>query len=257
MKQTPLTNMENRWVLSTKEAFDALVGMGYTSYSNGEYSTKTKILLIDEKRIHRYSSEIHFKSDNRVKQAYYHNDHFYDQPYEEFIITDEKVPFPELEDIEWAMVEAPEWMLDTSFRFGGGFVFAGVHHIYMNNTRDDDNDDDDKMFVRLNKSEYSVIKALHENSKDFKVSFKLKEKINRKLHENRPLALAIGRGLLEGIIISDIIFFNLGAVKINNVGKLVFHNGDYWDDYFTLPDDYIIPEQVLQWMKEYQEQGIK
>jgi len=77
------------------------------------------------------------------------------------------------------------------------------------------------------------------------------------LHVNRPLALAIGRCLLEGIIISDSIFFNLGTVKVNNVGELVFHNGDYWDAHFTLPDDYIIPDQALQWMKEYQEQGIK
>jgi len=82
-------------------------------------------------------------------------------------------------------------------------------------------------------------------------------KINRKLHENRPLALAIGRGLLEGLIISDSIFIRLGAVKVNNVGKLLFHNVDYWKEECTLPDDYIIPEKVLQWMKEYQEQGIK
>jgi len=242
MKQTPLTNMENRWVHSTKEAFDALVEMGYALYA---------CKYLGYKKLEVASNGIIFQVGaitSTSKQAYYHNDHFYDQPYEEFTITDEKVPFPELEDIEWVMVEAPEWMLDTSFRFGGGFVFAGVHHIYMNNTKDDD----DKMFVRLNKSEYSVIKALHENSKDFKVSFKLKEKINRNLHENRPLALAIGRLIDEkGAPIKVLHDGETKNLYIVSVTGNRFKVGGSTELDCTIPDDYIIPEQVLQWMKEY------
>jgi len=252
MNQTPLTDMENRWVHSTKEAFDALVAMGYALYA---------CKYLGYKKLEVASNGIIFQVGaitSTSKQAYYHNGNFYDQPYKEFTITEEKVPFPELEDIEWTMVEAPEWMLDTSFRFGGGFVFAGVHHIYMNNTKDDD---DDKMFVRLNKSEYSIIKALHENSKDFKVTWKLKEKIDRRLHENRPLALAIGKWQVENNRGIPIIEKTKGISEIFAV-----YNGrnfctgacsTEWIIEATLPDDYIIPDQVLQWMKEYKEQGIK
>jgi len=91
MKQTPLTNMENRWVHSTKEAFDALVKMGYVQMS--PYDKKMEILEVyssdngisDPYNTCQLSSSeyISYKS----KQAYYHNGHFYDQPYEEFIIT--------------------------------------------------------------------------------------------------------------------------------------------------------------------------
>jgi len=234
MKQTPLTSMEDRWVHSTKEAFDALVEMGYEPYTDKYLGYKELGVVLDG--IIFQGGPMYLTS----KQAYYHNGNFYDQPYEEFTITEEKVPFPELEDIEWIMVKSSDInVFKTTFlneslkEMINGFML--VDKEYEGSTISSLNYDDLKVLISIGVD----------------VEYKLKEKINRKLHENRPLALAIGRGLLEGIIISDSIFFNLGAVKINNVGKLVFHNGDYWDDYFTLPDDYIIPEQVLQWMKEY------
>jgi len=133
MKQTPLTNMENRWVHSTKEAFDALVAMGYTIHPKIDsfYDLEDE-LIIEKKYIDSFIGK-GAAERNGFKQAYYHNGHFYDQPYEEnkenkmsqiekeflaeecgedesrvynsfpeeeFTITEEKVPFPELEDIE-------------------------------------------------------------------------------------------------------------------------------------------------------------
>jgi len=103
MNQTPLTNMEGRWVHSTKEAFDALVEMGYAIYA---------YKYLGYKKLEVASNGIVFQVGDitsTYKQSYYHNGHFYDQPYEELTITEEKVPFPEFEDIEWVMVEAPEW----------------------------------------------------------------------------------------------------------------------------------------------------
>jgi len=105
---------------------------------------------------------------------------------------------------------------------------------------------------------------LHENSKDFKVTWKLKEKINRKLHENRALAMAIGRGLFEGkvkpILVDTVMgnknTFLLGIEDIKS-SAAPFHTKSGYHCSVSLPDDYIIPDKVLQWMKEYQKQGIK
>jgi len=100
MNQTPLTNMEGRWLHSTKEAFDALVAMGYVQSVQLGYLDKTKCILVHNSNIHTFSMDVSNSLHYPTKQAYFHNGHFYDQPYEEFTITDEKVPFPELEDIE-------------------------------------------------------------------------------------------------------------------------------------------------------------
>jgi len=228
----PLTNMENRWVHSTKEAFDALVAMGYAPYTD-KYLGYEKLEVANNGIIFQGSVV-----DSTSKQAYYHNGHFYDQPYEEFTITEEKVPFPELEDIEWVRVEAPEWYgKNVPWIFS---IDANVRY----------------QFNELHEDDFGVFKTLHENSKDFKVTWKLKEKINRKLHENRPLALAIGRWLDEEdetIKIQDERYL----VMISTTCTKFITNKDGWGkrtyNECTIPDNYIIPDQVLQWMKEYQE----
>jgi len=250
MKQIPLTNMEDRWVHSTKEAFDALVAMGYTIHPEiNSFDDLHDELIIKKQYIDSYTLEGGAER-NGFKQAYYHNGNFYDQPYEEFTITEEKVPFPELNDIEWAMVDNPEWhwSYDLFMKDGMAIGLSGKHSF---------NGDDAER-------RYSNIKLIHENSKDFKVTWKLKEKINRKLHENRPLALAIGKVLDESrtacIDLADGTFLQY----VSSTGEyfMVYSgagtNVELYDvSACTLPDDYIIPEQVLQWMKEYQEQGIK
>jgi len=232
--KTPLTNMEDRWVHSTKEAFDALVAMGYEPLTTTYHIEGNHFLEVinnnkGEPIIYQLSMDVH--PEPYSKQAYYHKGRFYDQPYEEFTITDEKVPFPELEDIEWVKVDAPEWW---PYDWKSGKV-----HL-------------------MTESFYNLAKLFNENSNEFKVSFKLKEKINRKLHENRPLALAIGKVLDESrtacIDLSDGTFIQY----VSSTGEyfMVYSgsgtNVELYDvSACTLPDDYIIPDQVLQWMKEY------
>jgi len=238
MKQTPLTNMKGRWVHSTKEAFDALVEMGYEPYTDKYLGYKELEVVLDG--IIFQGGPVNLTS----KQAYYHNGNFYDHPYEEFTITEEKVPFPELEDIEWVMVES------HIARKMGSYLSVKLWDML-----------DTEMPIKvLCNEEIELFKTLYENSKDFKVSFKLKEKINRKLHENRPLAMAVGRWLYEagygnGIKIDETTFL----ARCSTTGKYFRFEAldDYVSNICTLPDDYIIPDQVLQWMKEYQEQGIK
>jgi len=101
-----------------------------------------------------------------------------------------------------------------------------------------------------------IAKRFYENSKDFKVTWKLKEKINRKLHENRALALAIGYWLVnhDWIKVDQGYLYAVCGLGVSKKPFKVWY-GEYWADECTLPDDYIIPDQVLQWMKEYQEQG--
>jgi len=106
---------------------------------------------------------------------------------------------------------------------------------------------------------YYLLESLYENSKDFKVTWKLKPKIDRRLHKNRPLALAIGRWLDEqGTEIRLDKYTDFTAVSAS--GKYFFlcnfKNGEQLSmlTSMILPDDYIIPEKVLQWMKEYREQ---
>jgi len=253
MKQTPLTNMEDRWVHSTKEAFDSLVEMGYEPFEPYYKISESECLKIwncDETEVAIYTGIIDSTYSKGLKQAYYHNGHFYDHPYEEFTITEEKVPFPELEDIEWVMVEAPEWAQVDKFtgikRISSGVEFNNKYNLNKESRE------------WLDCTLIPTVKILYENSKDFKVTWKLKEKINRKLHENRTLALAIGRWLLEGGEGIHLGFGFLWAVQGTNKSLFFVTSGPFKNQKeCTLPDDYIIPDQVLQWMKEYQEQGIK
>jgi len=232
MKQTPLTNMEGRWVHSTKDAFDALVEMGYKIHPEiNSFDDLHDELIIKKQYIDSFILEGGAER-NGFKQAYYHKGHFYDEPYEEFTITEEKVPFPELEDIE--IFTGPEWWIDT---------------LKLINYSSYDS--------RLNSYESS--KKAYENG--VPVTWNLKEKINRKLHENIPLALAIGRLMVETAIVIKCDYGYLNAVAVFKNGKtsFIFSTNGTLDrtEICTLPDDYIIPDQVLQWMKEYQEQGIK
>jgi len=204
MKQTPLTNMENRWILATKEAFDALVAMGYALYA---------CKYLGYKKLEVTSNGIIFQVGaitSTSKQAYYHKGHFYDQPYEEFTITKEKVPFPELEDIE--EFTGPKWWIDLITRFysiNGELIYKHTRIAYENGVP---------------------------------VTWKLKEKINRKLHENRALALAIGRWLVNHDCI-QVDQGDLYAVCGLDISKKPFKvgYGGYWADECTLPMDERIP----------------
>jgi len=213
MKQTPLTNMEGRWVHSTKEAFYALVEMGYRPYTD-TYLGYEKLEVSNNGIIFQGSVV-----DSTSKQTYYHNGHFYDQPYEEFTITEEKAPFPELEDIE--EFTGPEWWIDLITRFysiNGELIYKHTRIAYENGVP---------------------------------VTWKLKPKIDRRLHKNRPLALAIGSALLLGIINPvPCQFDSIAAIGSHN-GMLFYCGSDGERREVTIPDDYIIPDQVLQWMKEY------
>jgi len=83
MKQTPLTNMENRWVHSTKEAFDALVEMGYEPFEPYYKISESECLKIwncDETEVAIYTGIIDYTYSKGLKQAYYHNGNFYDEP---------------------------------------------------------------------------------------------------------------------------------------------------------------------------------
>jgi len=239
--QTPLTNMENRWVHSTKEVFYALVEMGYDPYID-KYLGYEKLEVVNNGIIFNVSVV-----NSTSKQAYYHRGHFYDHPYEEFTITEEKVPFLKLEDIEWVMVEAPEWMLLTHIANDMDRIKLGVK------------------ITKIPSDLYSYLRKLDEMSKDFKVTWACKEKIDRRLHKNRPLSLAIGRWLLSCSSNSCLININedviLTGISKSTDGDFIFIirncGSTSWRFEITLPDDYIIPDQVLQWMKEYQEQGIK
>jgi len=202
MKQTPLTNMEGRWVHSTKEAFYALVGMGYALYAY-KYLGYEKLEVARNGIIFQVGA-----ITSTSKQAYYHNGNFYDHPYEEFTITEEKVPFPELEDIE--IFTGPEWWIDTL-------------KLISYSSYDS----------RLNSYEFS--KKAYENG--VPVTWKLKEKINRKLHENRALALAIGRWLTNHAPIGSLVAVSNGIFICTGGPE---HFWGYTSA--TLPDYYIIPE---------------
>jgi len=169
MKQTPLTNMDGYKVDCTPEIYDALIELGYIDYVMDK---ETRISLYNPISLFVEPTGIINSSSNPKldkKQAYYHNGHFYDKPYEEFTITEEKVPFPELEDIEWVMVDAPEWWTPP----------MNLNKCYFG-----------EKYINLSFESYNDTKILYENSKDFKVTWACKEKIDRRLHKNRPLALA-------------------------------------------------------------------
>jgi len=68
-----------------------------------------------------------------------------------------KEPFPQLEKIYWLMVEAPKWMGSIDFK-------CGAFTLEFNNMRLIDHID-----------LYFAYKNVYENSKDFKVTWKLKE----------------------------------------------------------------------------------
>jgi hypothetical protein len=126
------------------------------------------------------------------KQAYYHNGEFYDtdpagstngeffgspvaavlnaqkrKPFkEEPELTyeeqqnvahglDEKVPFPAMDEIEWVMVKAPEWY-PVEFRYDN----CGIKIPAMD----------------ISKEDFEFCKKLYENSKDFTVTWELKDK---------------------------------------------------------------------------------
>jgi len=242
MKQTPLTNMEGRYITpATKEAFDALVKMGYKF--DDDKGQDASYLTLDG----RYIIWNYFINTLLFKQAYYHNGNFYDQPYEEefddsifddtgnfdimdvideeFTINEEKVPFPD------------------TFEFFASYLLdhcEGETITYEN------------LQSWLSKSEKER-KRRNEESK-----------IDRRLHENRPLALAIGKMLDESrtacIDVADGTFLQY----VSSTGEyfMVYSgagtNVELYDvSACTLPDDYTIPDQVLQWMKEYQKQVIK
>lgn len=206
------------------------------------------------------------------------------EPVEEEHTISEKEPFPALDDIEWVIVEVPEWYTEFDKIYG-----------YTKNK---------KYYVNNYPHAYPDMKNLYENSKDFKVTWKLKEKqpefkvgnvfetydghfvtikyitkdiryvtkehpqgpfskkalkpINRKLHENKPLAMAIGRWLVETgnyVPVSETNTYWLQAVGYSLNNHLQFRYGkNIWEFIATLPYDYEIPEQVLQWMKEYKKE---
>ncbi|PNX48615.1 MAG: hypothetical protein BV456_09615 [Thermoplasmata archaeon M8B2D] len=242
MKQTPLTSMENRWVNSTKEAFDALVEMGYNLYTD-KYLGYEKLEVVSNGIIFQVGA-----INSTSKQAYYHNGHFYDQPYEEFTITEEKVQFPELEDI--AISKSVSKHLLVSLPKSVTWLISEFYGDFKDMSAID---------------QYKVAKKMYEYGLD--VECKLKPKINRKLHENRPLALAIGRWLVEGNSITGVQvneeYFLQGVMAFDRRVYCILNNGygEYSASSLTevsIDDDFIIPEQVLQWMKEYQqEEGIK
>jgi len=132
------------------------------------------------------------------------------------------------------MVEAPEWMLLTHIGNDMDRIRLGVE------------------ITKIPSDLYSYLRKLDEKSKDFKVTWKLKEKIDRRLHKNRPLALSIGRWLTNHSPIGNLVAVSNGIFICTGGPE---HFWGYTSA--TLPDDYIIPDQALQWMKEYQEQGIK
>jgi len=156
MKQTPLTNMENRWVHSTKEAFDALVVMGYKA--RDKYIKLGEILVVLSDN-YIYQTLV---GGDFTKQAYYNNGHFYDEPYEEFTITEEKVPFPEFEGIESVNVKVPKFIANAL----DGVLLQSTHSFKF------------KMYNKYEKAQYDKYKELHENSKDFKVTWSLKDKVS-------------------------------------------------------------------------------
>jgi hypothetical protein len=170
---------------------------------------------------------------------------------EPFLITEvEREPFPALEDIEWVMVEAPEWYEGGEVRPMESMIICD--DAYGVNTA--------KMLRNL----YPGIKLLHENSKDFTVTWRTKSKINRKLHENKPLAMAMGRWIVEtgaffytsnghSKVMDCVISISYKENEDEEKQMMFYSPQSYWKTECTIPVNYEIPEQVIQWMKEYEE----
>jgi len=107
-------------------------------------------------------------------------------------------------------------------------------------------------------------------------NLKKKHTINRNLHENKPLAMAIGRWLVEeeyncNIVIREgnsniaqtTLFAVIGSQFMMHykVNKVVDGNERAYDyqvnQHCTLPDNYKIPKQVMKWYKKYEEKETK
>lgn len=114
-----------------------------------------------------------------------------------------------------------------------------------------------KEYSELKRGEefYNLMKMAHDQGIDVKWKFE----INRNLHENIALGLAIGRLLLEDNSVYPDDIGQLEAVTwFEDADELCFITEyDSSERHFTLPDSYEIPEKVLKWAEEYENLLVK
>jgi hypothetical protein len=140
------------WLKANKETLDALVEAGYECIADAKYTGAAK-----QQKYHVDNGGFVTCLRTNYKQAYYHNGEFYDtdpKAEEQQNIAhglDEKVPFPELDEIKWVKVKTPIW-------FRASLCFEKTKHQPINMTH------------------YITVKNIYENSKDFTVTWGLKDK---------------------------------------------------------------------------------
>ena len=166
MKKQPLTKeeLEGKCVDVSREAFDALTDIGFESYNSETFEVKfggKGFLMVLE------DGFLLSCGTSAKANAYYHKGNFYDEPQDD-TITVEKVPFPEMDEIEWVMVEAPEWYKDELFESDDSFQ---IFTLSVGNKYQEDNSYSKQAFKRTCED----AKKIHENSQDFKVTWELKQ----------------------------------------------------------------------------------
>jgi hypothetical protein len=148
------------WFEANEETFNALVEAGYKIYTTWGHFEDEHVMLVDEEGDIISASNPPYDWNNRgLKQAYHHNGEFFTCNESGEILgrfLEEKAEFPELTKGDKVVVRKPKWMksrIDAPIGFG---------HEYD--------------WDHLNDFGKDFVKDLYENSKDFTVTWKLKEK---------------------------------------------------------------------------------